>query len=84
MAVTASFKKESPMDEILNGKSIKANFEAQVTAALMSKKNRGLINLVRRHSWKLSATGRERKTAGIKKDDPKGRLFKIIGSGRWI
>jgi hypothetical protein len=29
-AVTASYKKESPMDELLNGKSIKADFEAQV------------------------------------------------------
>jgi hypothetical protein len=26
MAVTASFEKESPMDQILNGKSIKADF----------------------------------------------------------
>ena len=34
-AVTASYKKESPMDELLNGKSIKADFEAQVTTALM-------------------------------------------------
>gem|GEM_PF-3925690 len=39
MAVTASFEKESPMDEILNGKSIKADFEAQVTAALMIQSN---------------------------------------------
>ncbi|GAB1256217.1 hypothetical protein NBRC116494_07190 [Aurantivibrio plasticivorans] len=39
MAVTASFEKESPMDELLNGKSIKADFEAQVTAALMIQSN---------------------------------------------
>ena len=38
-AVTASYKKESPMDELLNGKSIKADFEAQVTAALMIQSN---------------------------------------------
>jgi hypothetical protein len=35
----ASFDKGSPMDEILSGKSIKADFEAQVTAALMIQSN---------------------------------------------
>jgi len=39
MAVTASFEKGNPMGEILNGKSIKADFEAQVTAALMIQSN---------------------------------------------
>lgn len=35
----ASFKKESTMDEILNGKSIKVDFEAQATAAQMIQSN---------------------------------------------
>ncbi len=34
LAVTASFEKKSPMDEILNGKSIKADFEAHLVSSL--------------------------------------------------
>lgn len=39
MVVTASFEKENPMKEILIGKSIKADFETQETAALMIQSN---------------------------------------------
>ncbi len=44
MVVTASVEKRSPMDEMLSGKSIKEDFEAQVTAALMIQSN-ALIHL---------------------------------------
>jgi len=75
MAVTASFKKESPMDEILNGKSIKANFEAQVTAGTYEQKKSRFDQPCASSLMEIKRDRKRKKNNRHKKRRPKGSSF---------